>query len=657
MTPQQASFADYFDKWGLTLPDEAVARRSNGHVNGAGWSVRFVWQDDGTLLFRANHRMTNERVHAIALDGELTWAEPAAPAEFVVIPEGATPEDNARIQSEYQHAWTAYSEAIALVGLDFDPNSPPVGLHDAPSQTWRLDDGDWQSGPLHPAGRASSTHGDGSARSRQKEIARGGSLTGTLNRPPAAEQVRTESQPRNKEPACPASGPDDVEGGCNPPTAYFASLVEPFAAGLLHKCHALLDLDLNSHQRSRLREAISIDLRKMCDILVPAARPPRISEAANAIAATMGVDLRTATWHSQKKIDGYKTFTYEHMTPVNWFVSKIGEATSPEEVLGIIDQHMWITWVTKEEDAELRRLGYSSTRPNPASAYEDAGVALLPVEPDPDLPSAKSDTPAGGGMSTPVRLVDARPPLYAGDRWLPQAWAMGAKGIPPAPTEEDVSGSRQREHAAEEMLAFWAPLLHLLTWGLGWIRPDIGLVEWRRCGSASDPVLDLVARWWTPAQLEDFLAWAETSGALSDFAQDFLNACPDLRITERDVQQDLDLDPKVLGRQKFDDWTSRWDAYDPYRIVEHLTQGWRGSSDSAPLNPVPVQLTNGTLLVAAHKYARWASLPRHYQYGGDALIDVYVANVGALGTFTQSQTTGLWHRTLEEIHLLGYPLL
>ncbi len=440
------------------------------------------------------------------------------------------------------------------------------------------------------------------------------------------------------------------------PTAYFASLVEPFAAGLLHKCHALYELDLNAHQRSRLREAISIDLRKLCDILVPAARPPRISETANAIASSMGVDLRNATWHSQKKIDGYKTFTYEHMTPINWFVSRISKATSPEEVLDIIDQHMWITWVTKEEDAELRRLGYASVRPNPARAYKDAGITLLTAEPDPVLPSAKSDTPAAGGPLTHLRLVDMRPPLHAGDRWLPQAWAAGAKGIPPAPANR-VPATGQREQAAEEMLAFWAPLFHLLTWGLGWIRPDIGLAEWRRRGSASDPLLDLVARWWTPEELNDFLAWAQASGALRNFAQDFLNTSPDLPITQRDVQQVLILDSEVLDRQMLDAWTTRWDAYDPYRLVEHLTQAWRDSTKSTTLNPVPVQIANDTLLVAAHEYAQWASLPRHYQYGGAAHIDVYIANVGPLGTFTQSQATGLWHRTREEIHLMGYPRL
>ncbi|WP_445257338.1 hypothetical protein [Nocardioides aurantiacus] len=153
MTPQQATFADYFAHWGLTLPDEAMARRGDGQLNGAGWSVRFVWRDDGTLLFRAGHRMTNDRMHAISPDGVLTQAELAVPGEFMVIPEGASPEDEARIQREYQEEWRAYSEAIGAANLDFDHSSQLTGLPARPgAQMWRLDGGEWQSAPLRPTG-------------------------------------------------------------------------------------------------------------------------------------------------------------------------------------------------------------------------------------------------------------------------------------------------------------------------------------------------------------------------------------------------------------------------------------------------------------------------------------------------------------------------
>ena len=45
---QQDAFASYFAAWGLFLPDEAVTTRTDGHVKGGGWSVRFRWRQDGS---------------------------------------------------------------------------------------------------------------------------------------------------------------------------------------------------------------------------------------------------------------------------------------------------------------------------------------------------------------------------------------------------------------------------------------------------------------------------------------------------------------------------------------------------------------------------------------------------------------------------------
>ncbi|WP_329462071.1 hypothetical protein [Streptomyces sp. NBC_01431] len=56
-------------------------------------------------------------------------------------------------------------------------------------------------------------------------------------------------------------------------TARFEYLCRPFAQGLLDKARALIELDLNQHQRARLRESVSVDVRKLCDI--PDAPMPR----------------------------------------------------------------------------------------------------------------------------------------------------------------------------------------------------------------------------------------------------------------------------------------------------------------------------------------------------------------------------------------------
>ncbi|CAB4913146.1 unannotated protein [freshwater metagenome] len=148
-TAQQAAFARYFGAWGLFLPDRAVTEKSDGHVRGNGWSVRFRWREDGSLLVRAGHRMTNERVFALAPDGEVEPAEPTAPFEAVVTPPGASDEDRTRAEQEHRAAWTRHSRAVTAAGLDHDTSAPPAGLETSPeAQLWRLDDGEWHSDPL-----------------------------------------------------------------------------------------------------------------------------------------------------------------------------------------------------------------------------------------------------------------------------------------------------------------------------------------------------------------------------------------------------------------------------------------------------------------------------------------------------------------------------
>jgi putative hemolysin len=151
-TAQQEAFADYFATWGLFLPDAAVSGHRDGSMTGHGWSVRFRWRDDGALLVRAGHRMTNERVFAITPSGEIEEAEPAAPAEGMFTPADATPEEKAEIEHAYRSAWTRHSKAVSAAGLDYDRTPLPRDLEtDADSQVWRLDDGEWHAEPLRPA--------------------------------------------------------------------------------------------------------------------------------------------------------------------------------------------------------------------------------------------------------------------------------------------------------------------------------------------------------------------------------------------------------------------------------------------------------------------------------------------------------------------------
>ncbi len=112
--------------------------------------MRFRWRDDGTLLVRAGHRMTNERMFAIAPDGEVGPAEPAAPSELMATPPDATDDDRSRIQQEYRTAWSRHAKAVTAAGFDYDTTVPSSVETGTDRQLWRLDDGEWHSESLRP---------------------------------------------------------------------------------------------------------------------------------------------------------------------------------------------------------------------------------------------------------------------------------------------------------------------------------------------------------------------------------------------------------------------------------------------------------------------------------------------------------------------------
>ncbi len=149
-TPQQQAFADYFGRWGLFLPDDAVAAQRDGHLHGQGWSVRFRWRDDGTLLVRSDHRMTDEQVYGIAPDGSNVPAGLEAPHSGVFTPAGATEAEKADATARHAAAWGDHTRAVREAGLDFDHDVPADLAVGNDRQLWRLDGDVWHSEPLRP---------------------------------------------------------------------------------------------------------------------------------------------------------------------------------------------------------------------------------------------------------------------------------------------------------------------------------------------------------------------------------------------------------------------------------------------------------------------------------------------------------------------------
>lgn len=67
-------------------------------------------------------------------------------------------------------------------------------------------------------------------------------------------------------------------------------------------------------------------------------------------------------------------------------------------------------------------------------------------------------------------------------------------------------------------VAYWSALLHLLVYGLGWVRPDRGMRWWQDSGKpTTDRTLRFVARIWdADGQLDWFAAWLWSSAWLLD---------------------------------------------------------------------------------------------------------------------------------------------
>lgn len=128
---------------------------------------------------------------------------------------------------------------------------------------------------------------------------------------------------------------------------------------------------------------VSVDIRKLCDISVPAIILPEVSESAANLAAELGVDLRAQTYQAQPKFDlGRSVFHYEHMTPVASVVAAVRNAGTIDEVVGILESGIRVAWITKDENKQLNALGYANHRPDPDAAYKEAGITLLPPIPE-----------------------------------------------------------------------------------------------------------------------------------------------------------------------------------------------------------------------------------------------------------------------------------
>lgn len=112
---------------------------------------------------------------------------------------------------------------------------------------------------------------------------------------------------------------------------------------------------------------------------------PKVSVKAQERARQMGLgDLRRFHYDHQDtkmKDPNRRVFHWEHFVPVSLLKRRLMALPDPSAaailpVLAIAE----IAWIVKEEDAELRRLGFGSDREDPVAAYSAAKIEFEPFQ-------------------------------------------------------------------------------------------------------------------------------------------------------------------------------------------------------------------------------------------------------------------------------------
>lgn len=245
------------------------------------------------------------------------------------------------------------------------------------------------------------------------------------------------------------------------------------------------------------------------------------------------------------------------------------------------------------------------------------------------------------------------------NRHLATAWQAVAADV-----EDFAFPSRPGTDAdTDAIIAYWAPLLHLLVFGLGWTRPDLGLASWRvKRWPLEDPVLRTIDRWWGQEGVIDFLAWFALNGGIEfDIAQQF-----DTHSMAHPPQTGrFDDSPEFEERRRSERWQAHFGGgSDALHLTHHLGAPLvlRAPHDPTFFDARQVSPNDIEALprfcVINDRYEGWYVDFWHYQLGlgpngRSVRTEVFVRPIGFLGEFRQHRKTRLWFRGRSSVHLWG----
>lgn len=218
---------------------------------------------------------------------------------------------------------------------------------------------------------------------------------------------------------------------------------------------------------------------------------------------------------------------------------------------------------------------------------------------------------------------------------------------------------RQRVHgdgsSFEAHIAFFAPLLHLLMYGIGWSRPALGLARWIEQDRPTDePVLAVVDRWWG-REVDSFVAWLAGAPHARDHLREALTGVPspdEGRPTPELTAYD--------GARASEEWSSIWGGgSDPMHLSGHVYGPLTDAQSAARITDATAEgSTVPRAVMITPTYVGWYAALRAYPgptrvNGHDLRVDVVCPRLGWLGEYRRSAATGLWFRGRHETHMLG----
>ena len=208
-----------------------------------------------------------------------------------------------------------------------------------------------------------------------------------------------------------------------------------------------------------------------------------------------------------------------------------------------------------------------------------------------------------------------------------------------------------------DVVAYWAPLLNLTTYGLGWHRPEIGLWRWRHEGTPLEhPILTTLDRRYGD-DLDLMMAWLATTqpGTWSGMA------------TSGSQEQPLAMKRHCEAVRATAAYRAQFTGGgDPMHLYSHMSVG-QSSMTEAP-QEVAARRVEGLhigdgpvdyLLVGPRYHDLFVALRHdvvpHTTGGRSTRVAVVWPTGGWLGNYRRSRETGMWFRGRHAVHMLGNP--